>query len=257
MRDSTAFYGVDNGIPRIVARNWCQEFSDSGRLHNLRYDGMPLVFSHEIDFDSLDVKDFVITQSNQSTSPVCATLMPAVDEGEKRTVLLIGRFASGDSPIQVRINGDLYSKDGKYNYRNASILAVPLSAGPSLVHAELVPDDQWELGYGGGNQNDGTGCPLGTEQIIRVAWDGGVTKPGGAEVDDVERMAYQVSFVNGATEQLISPFALGDLNDGDNNHKLCFDEYYGQPTSIYFPGGLLTDPNEDMTNSEQRYELLP
>ena len=43
----------------------------------------------------------------------------------------------------------------------------------------------------------------------------------------------------------MTPFAIGDLRDGDNNHKLCLD-MAGTPQSVFFPAGYLTDPREDL-----------
>jgi len=116
-----------------------------------------------------------------------------------------------------------------------------------MVWSEVVPDSQWELGkaatslpWGGGN-----GCPPGTKQVVRVTWAGGITKPGGAEIDDVERAAYRVIMsIGDEGETELVPFAIGDLGDGDNNHELCLDRA-GMPLWVDFPAGLLTDPRED------------
>ena len=68
----------------------------------------------------------------------------------------------------------------------------------------------------------GDGCLESTQQVLRVVWTGGITKPGGAEIDDVERIAYKVLIEDDAGElTAISPFAVADLRDGDNNHELC------------------------------------
>jgi hypothetical protein len=117
-----------------------------------------------------------------------------------------------------------------------------------MVWAEIVPEDEWELGkeasplaWGGGS-----GCPEGTQQVVRVTWAGGVTKPGGDEADDVERAQYKVTvLLEDGSKIEVTPFALADLGDGDNNHKLCLD-VTGTPQSVYFPAGYLTDPREDL-----------
>ena len=68
---------------------------------------------------------------------------------------------------------------------------------------------------------------------------------GGGEVDQTEQSAYRIS-VEGDDGQLIriEPFAMGDLGDGDNNHKLCLDTR-SRPLGVEFPEGLVTDPRED------------
>jgi hypothetical protein len=79
-----------------------------------------------------------------------------------------------------------------------------------------------------------------------VTWAGGVTKPGGQEVDDKERTAYRVTMsVEDSGEIEVVPFAIGDLGDGDNNHELCLDRA-GTPLEVGFPAGLVTDPREDL-----------
>ena len=87
---------------------------------------------------------------------------------------------------------------------------------------------------------------MGTKQIIRIVWNGGITKPGGDEVDELETRSYSGTIRgNEGAVSNISPFALGDLGDGDNNHKLCMD-VEGTPLKVDFPGGLVTDPRNDL-----------
>ena len=57
-------------------------------------DGMPITFSVRIDPDTLDPEDFrVVTATGDSVIPTCATLRPATESLEQRTVLLAGEFA--------------------------------------------------------------------------------------------------------------------------------------------------------------------
>ena len=118
-----------------------------------------------------------------------------------------------------------------------------------MVWAEVVPEAQWELGrkatrlpWGGGER-----CPVGTKQVVRVTWNGGVTKPAGPDpADDKERQLYKITTTpSGGASALVTPFALADLNDGDNNHLLCLDTT-DAVTSVFFPEGYLTDPREDV-----------
>ncbi len=99
----SAFFGLDNSLP-FGANRLC--LGASGE------DGMPVVLSHTIDPESLQPEDFsVFTRSGAESTPMCVTLRPSLDAGEKRTVLLIGEFgnAANDPPIKVRIVGDLLS----------------------------------------------------------------------------------------------------------------------------------------------------
>ena len=66
------------------------------------------------------------------------------------------------------------------------------------------------------------------------------------QADGAEARLYEVVIdeENGG-KTIITPFALGDLGDGDNNHKLCLD----RPEtirSVRFPAGHLTDPRDDL-----------
>ena len=239
----SAFFGLDNGLPeRLTDRVACEGAGGA--------DGMPVIFSHEVDITTLEPGDIQITtQSGAVYSATCLTLAPADDPGELRTALLAGEYGSADDqPARVEIIGNVLSLDGTVNFKGASVDVTPLEAGPSLVWAETVPETLWGLGgeattspWGGGNR-----CPEGTSQVLRVTWNGGITKPGGDPADDDERALYRVSTVtaDGATAEL-APFALADLKDGDNNHLLCLDTT-DRVTSVFFPAGRVTDPREDL-----------
>jgi len=234
----SAFYGLDDDLPPLGRLLVCDgERGD---------DGMPVVFSTELDLSTLQAGDFLVELADGSNgSLTCVTPAPAFDEGELRTMLMVGDFGSSENPpVSVVIQGNLLSLDGASNYRGASVSVTPLEDGPSLVHAEQVPEAEWALGrpstrfpFGGGS-----GCPESTRQVVRVTWNGGVTKPGGDEIDDVEREAYRVLFESG---EEMAPMAVADLGDGDNNHELCLDS--DTPVRrVSFPAGLLTDPRDDL-----------
>lgn len=48
----------------------------------------------------------------------------------------------------------------------------------------------------------------------------------------------------------IAPFALADLDDGDNYHDLCLDTD-DRAFSVSFPAGLLVDPADDLNPATQ------
>jgi hypothetical protein len=246
-RDATlisAFFGLDSSLPEwSTDRVACKGGGGA--------DGMPVIFSNEVDITTLEPGDFRITTASGAVGSVtCLTLAPADDPGELRTALLIGEFGSAKvQPVKVEIIGNVLSLDGSVNFKGASVAVTPLEAGPTMVWAEIVPEAQWELGkqatrlpWGGGSR-----CPVGTKQVVRVTWSGGVTKPGGRDsADDKERQLYKATTVGtrGATSE-ITPFALADLNDGDNNHLLCLDTT-DAATSVFFPAGYLIDPRGDL-----------
>ena len=246
----SAFFGLDDALPSNSERGLCR--GAAGK------DGMPVVFSHEIDVETMQAGDFrVVTASGKVGEITCVTPAPADDIGEARTILIIGQYGSAeDEPATVEIVGNLLSKDGQLNFLGARTTVVPLEEGPIMVWAEVVPEPEWELGKsasslpGGG----GDGCPLGTKQVVRVTWNGGVTKPGGQEIDDIERVGYRVTMSSGDEGKTeLVPFAIGDIGDGDNNHELCLDRA-GLPLHVDFPAGLVTDPREDL-NPDTRIEV--
>lgn len=244
----SAFFGIDSGLPRMANRGICH--GAAGK------DGIPVIFSHEVDVETLQAGDFrVVTESGTVGEILCVTPAPAADMGELRTILIVGEYGSAeDQPVSVEIIGNLLSKDRQLNFIGARATVVALEEGPTIEWTEIVPESQWELGkaatslpWGGGD-----GCPLDTKQVVRVTWAGGVTKPGGDEIDDIERQAYRVTMSLGDEgEMQLVPFAIGDLGDGDNNHELCLDRA-GLPLKVDFPAGLLSDPREDLNPDTSR-----
>jgi len=238
----SAFFGLDDALPKAADQGiW----NGAGGT-----DGMPVIFSHEIDFRTMDAGDFkVTTQSGKTGEILAVTLAPADDLGEHRTVLLSGQYGSvNDQPARVEIVGNLLSIDHEVNFKGVSVKVTPLEEGASLVWCEVVPQREWELGkkptalaWG-----RGSGASLRSKQVLRVTWSGGVTKPAGGEVDDTERQLYKVKVrLEDGKIVNVTPFALGDLGDGDNNHELCLD-VVGTPISVSFPGGKLKDPRKDL-----------
>lgn len=231
----SAFFGLDDSL-RIRVRTFLACRGINGR------DGMPVIFSKEIDDTTLTSQDFRITMASGKVGRVsCVTLRPADEIGEKRTVLVIGEYGSrDDQPVKVEIVGDLKSLDGSVNFKGAQAKVIPMKDGPTLILAETVPQEDWRLGTRGN-------CPQhGIKSVIRVTWTGGITKPGGAEIDGRERQLYRVKVEKPDGKVVtVTPIAVADLNDNDNNHELCIG-VDGEPLRVFFPAGALTDPNEDL-----------
>lgn len=233
----SAFFGLDNTLP-FGANRLC--LGASGK------DGMPVVLSHTVDPETLQPEDFrVVTRSGTEHTPFCLTLRPARDAGELRTVLLIGEFgdAANDPPVTVLVVDDLFS-DGDTgnvtNFRGTQTNVTPLDAGPSLVLAEVVPEDRRST------SGRGSACPAGIQQVVRATWAGGVRLPNGDEPGDTERVLYKVTVAraDGSSDKIV-PVALADLGDGDNNHLLCLDTS-DPAVLVTFPAGHLVDPNKDL-----------
>ena len=167
-------------------------------------------------------------------------------------MLLAGDYGSADAdpPVTVKIVGNLHSLDQTLNFKGAEVTVTPLEPGPSLVFAEVVPQESWHLGReSDGSWGSSDGCPTsGVAQVVRVAWAGGVTLENGDEPESGDSVGQlykvMVESADGSTRE-VTPVALGDLHDGDNNHELCLDTD-DPAVSVSFPAGILTDPNDDL-----------
>jgi hypothetical protein len=242
----SAFFGLDNNLP-FRSNLLC--------LGAWGKDGMPVIFSHTLDPETLDEDDFSIeTRSGKIYNPMCATLRPADDEGENRTVLLIGEFGTAvtDPPISVSVVGNLQSDgvDGTpIDFESSQIAVIPLDSGPALILAESVPKEVWA------KERRGTMCPDESRQVIRVTWTGGVRLPTGAELGETERSLYRVELEKENGQKItIEPDYLADLEDSDNNHLLCLSSE-NPVISVSFPAGHLVDPNRDL-NLESSVPVL-
>jgi hypothetical protein len=237
----SAFFGIDNGLP-VAATGLCPPA--------VVLDGMPVVFAEELDERTLQPTDFVVTTARgRRWVPLCATTAPANEESEDRTVLLIGELGDDptDPPQTVTVRDALKTETG-HDLKGASVGVVPLAAGPELVYAEPAPAEPDTLTYPLltpfviKHLQSSTTCPAGTVQRVRVTWDGGVTAPGQADSGDAQRTAYTVTMSDGRE---VTPAALANLGDMDNNHLLCLDTT-GVPVRVAAQAGLFADPNGDV-----------
>ncbi len=224
----SAFFGLDDGIGPMGQ------------------DGLPVVFETEVDVASLDAEDFLVTTASGEVGTVqIVTPFPANDDGEMRTILLVGDFGSADDqPVTVEIVGDVLSEDGTVNYNGAAIAVIPLEAGPSLVFAEVVPEEDF------GAADVGT-IPEEGGTVIRTTWDGGVTQPDGTPLDETDLANFTVS-VELETGEIVdvNPVAMSDLGDNDNN-QLLYIPVEGTPLTVSFAAQQVTDPNGDFNEATQ------
>ncbi len=237
----SAFFGLDNKMPQ-TANAICRGAKG--------LDGMPVIFSTEIDHTTLQAGDFQVTKVSGTKGHVhCVSLVPATDAGELRTVLLIGEFgnADADPPARVEVTGHIYAIDRTLDFKGAAVAVTPLEQGPSLVLAELFEPAHPHKGLDV-RRTRGSACPSeGSLQVLRVVWSGGVTLANGKEPGAAERGLYLVTVQaqDGSMRVVVAPAELADLGDGDNNHLLCLDTA-DRTISIAFPAGILMDPNGDL-----------
>ncbi|WP_299212364.1 hypothetical protein [uncultured Aquimarina sp.] len=231
----SAFFGLDNSLPLISAGLWKEAPGQ---------DGMPLVFSHEIDPNTLDAHDFLITTANGEKMQVdFVTLKPASEAFELRTVLLIGEYGNApeNEPVEVEIIGELQSRDGQ-EMQGQKIEVTPLSDGPFISYAEHFVIDEV---YPYNNEKKGCDCPKDeTTTIVRTVWAGGVVATNGEELGIDQLENFTITLRRDKTSIKVKPFLIADLNDNDNNIDLCIKEK-GTPIRVEVDEHIVIDPNQD------------
>ena len=202
-------------------------------------DGMPVVFSTQLQVDSVVPESFsVIRADGESVVPNCATLHPADEPLEKRTVLLTGDFGTfGETPVRVEVTGPLLTFDGESLLGLSTEYITPLEDGPRVVLAErFAPDANGLAGE----------CPDGTVQVVQLTWEGGVTGPANAALGEDQRLGTLVLLEDGAT---VNPLALVD-DDPDNHVLACLaEDSPAQSVEVY--AGLFHDPGDDANPATQ------
>jgi len=212
----SAAWGLDDAL---VAFPDCPESVDQ--------DGMPVVLDAELDNLSLDAWDFEVElESGARRVPICATTLPALEENEDRTVLLIGDLGSQEDPPRwVRVVDELRAEDGSVL---GGAVAVPdYAGGPSLILGEMVPVEDTE-------------CPADTASAVRLIFSGGVLSADGDEFQAADVEHFAVDTLAGVVE----PFGFSDLNDFDNNLELCLDTV-AVVRKVTVADNTAIDPNGD------------
>jgi len=228
----SAFFGLDNGLPGLLC-------NQPGSL----LDGMPVNFKFPLDASTLSESDFeVVDNLGNIHIPMCAVLAPANENGENRTVLLIGEFGTAitNPPVEVRVVGDLFTSDtfsgesacSEIINLNGSITTnvIPLADGPSLFFAQRIDGDLNE-------------CNSGT-QTIQVAWNGGITPYISGDTES-DLFQYYVGYSESSGVLIPHvPISIADINDNDNFHQLCFSTS-DEIVKISMMANTVEDPNQD------------
>ena len=231
----SAFFGLDNALPiAAIGLSW----KAPGK------DGMPVVFSHELNPATLDASDFKIKTAKGNLLGVeVVSLRPAVEAFELRTVLLIGEFGNhpDDEPIEVAIVGDLRARSGQ-NFKGQKVNVTPLEKGPFLSHVEYFKLDD---NYPFVEEGRGCDCPKEkTKMVVRTIWAGGVRALNGEELGAKELQNIKVYLQVGKDTLPIHPFQIADLSDNDNNIDLCMDKE-GIPIKVGVEAHTTIDPRND------------
>jgi len=228
----SAFFGLDNALPSIL----CNQL---GSL----LDGMPVNFRFPLDSSSLSGTNFEVVDSLGNIHiPMCAVLAPANENGENRTVLLLGEFGTAvtNPPVEVRVVGDLFTIDTLSGesvcsaiinlYGISTTNVIPLANGPSLFFAQKID----------GNLNE---CNSGT-QTIQVAWDGGIT-PYISGDNESDLFQYYIGYSDSSGVLIPHiPISIADIDDNDNFHQLCFSTS-DEIVKISMMANTVEDPNHD------------
>jgi len=241
----SAFFGLDNTMPQKSIGIWSKA---PGK------DGMPLVFSHEIDPATLSPNDFEITtQRGFKLHVAFASFKPAIEAFELRTILLIGEFgnAPDDEPKEVEIIGDLKTRDGQ-NLKGQIIEVTPLEDGPFMSYAEYFSLDK---NYPFREKGAGCDCPKNeTKKVIRVVWAGGVRASNGKELGEKELTSFTITLIHNSDTIKVHPFHLADIDDNDNNIDLCVKQE-GIPILVEANGNIAIDPRGDK-NSKTKMKVM-
>jgi acetyl esterase/lipase len=236
LRILSVYHGLDP-LPAQAITGLCGMAPVSGQ------DGMPVVFSAQINGDTLSPTAFAVEiSSGERVTPLCVTLRPALEPLEQRTVLLIGPFSPEDSlPVSVEIVDRLEDVDGNSLVGLRSEEVTALASGPSLVLAErFAPNTSGLEGE----------CPADTAQAIQLTWEGGVSGPAGADLEEAQRTAISILLDNG---NIVHPIFLAD-DDPDNHVIACVAET-SPALSVSVAAGFFHDPGDD-ANPETRIGVI-
>ena len=154
-------------------------------------DGLVVVFDTELDAAALRARAFAVMQADREpASPEQATLAPASEDDENRTVLLIGELAdaaAGAEPTHVAVIGPLWAEDGR-TLEGLGTPVEPFAAGPRMVATEVLAA--------------GPGRCEGTAQLLRTYWSDELRG-----VEDQDRARVRIAV---ATAEPVSPVRFED-----------------------------------------------
>ncbi len=229
-----ATYGVDNfgglfqcaGVPGV--------------------DGVPVVTREPLVASTVQPEDFVVVNAQgERVVASCATLAPAVNTDERRTILLQGAFGTPgtNEPVRVEVVGDVRVQGGG-SLAGASVAVTPFDVGQYLVYARPLDVSQH---VGGVDQCPAQSGGATTRQVVQLAFGSNAGNSFPAEA------SYRARFVATLADgRQVSPIAFGDTT-GDNYLELCLDDT-APAVSVRIAAGTVPDAS-DQLNAETSVTL--
>ena len=247
-----AFFGLDDALP-LASMFLC--FQAPGM------DGMPITFTHSLNHDDVTPDKFrVITASGAKLMPECATLAPAVDGNESKTVLLIGDLGNEqvdpiDPPHKVLIVGDLFTAEdqpgGPQNLVGAEVEVISLFDFVRYAYAEAIPEEKW-------GRSVPEGAPAGAPiWMVQTTWQGGISPINGDTTGETERQFQRIGMAqdDGKVTPVV-PFAITDIGDPDNHHELWVAGP-GVPLWVEMDPEIVQDPRGDPNAADRIFIAHP
>jgi hypothetical protein len=191
-------------------------------------DGLVVVFDTEIDAAALRARAFAIMQvDREPAAPEQATLAPASEDDENRTVLLVGELAdaaTGAEPTHVAVVGPLWAEDGR-SLKGVGAPVEPFAAGPRMVATEVLAP--------------GPGRCEGAGQVLRTYWSDELR---GVENDDLARVRIAAGKAAPVSPGRFDDHASEHAEAGqDNVLELCIEDP-APPRRVSIEAGAFRGP---------------
>jgi hypothetical protein len=206
----TGYVGLDDGTPQAVP-------GCPAGMAGL--DGMPVVFSKPFDPDvDLSAGNFRIVDTNgEEREAACATLAPANDTNENRTILLIGDFADLDQEgiRSIEVIADTDGAELRYADNSAATgdqvsgeeIRQLGERGTVLLFAEIFDTEEFN-----------PGCPANATDVLWLTFEGG-TNGGSTDTGNFDVVG-RVENNRGERVADVDVLAVVDA-ENDNHLGLC------------------------------------
>lgn len=193
-------------------------------------DLLPVVFSVEVDPMGVTPERFsVVRRDGRRVAPRVATLAPASEWDENRTVLLVGDFTGGtpespEDPTHVHVIGRLYAEDGR------SLRGLGAEIQGADVPGTVVVAERVAVGP--------RRCE-GATRAVRLYWSDGLRDVGG---NDLQRIVVGLGIGDEVHPVGFDDHGVDRDDTGEDNVlDLCLD-VPGIPVRVRIEAGVFSDP---------------